>query len=153
MKKQSSTGFTIIEVVLVLAIAALIFLMVFVALPTLQRNQRDSERKTDAGIVSTAVTDFVSSNRRALKSDTTDQTSLQGFISKMSQYEAKNVVLQGSASTSSEKPGTTENGDPVMWVHVGGKCEGQGSAKGTTRQAAVRITLENGNVYCVDAAS
>ena len=30
-------GFTIIEVMLVLAIAALIFLMVFVALPALQR--------------------------------------------------------------------------------------------------------------------
>ncbi len=39
-------GFTIIEVVLVLAIAALIFLMVFIALPALQRNQRDTARKT-----------------------------------------------------------------------------------------------------------
>ncbi len=38
-------GFTIIEVVLVLAIAGLIFLMVFIALPALQRAQRDSQRK------------------------------------------------------------------------------------------------------------
>ena len=40
MAKQninSKKGFTIIEVVLVLAIAGLIFLMVFVALPALQR--------------------------------------------------------------------------------------------------------------------
>ena len=40
-------GFTIIEVMLVLAIAALIFLMVFVALPALQRGQRDTARKND----------------------------------------------------------------------------------------------------------
>ena len=47
MSKQQlkERGFTIIEVVLVLAIAALIFLMVFVALPALQASQRDSARK------------------------------------------------------------------------------------------------------------
>jgi prepilin-type N-terminal cleavage/methylation domain-containing protein len=39
---ENKKGFTIIEVVLVLAIAALIFLMVFSALPALQRNQRDT---------------------------------------------------------------------------------------------------------------
>ena len=33
--KQTKKGFTIIEVVLVLAIAGLIFLMVFIALPAL----------------------------------------------------------------------------------------------------------------------
>lgn len=38
-------AFTIIEVVLVLAIAGLIFLMVFIALPALQRSQRDAQRK------------------------------------------------------------------------------------------------------------
>ena len=48
-KNQNLTkkGFTIIEVVLVLAIAGLIFLMVFLALPALQRSQRDTQRKQD----------------------------------------------------------------------------------------------------------
>ncbi|MCL2869540.1 prepilin-type N-terminal cleavage/methylation domain-containing protein, partial [Candidatus Saccharibacteria bacterium] len=36
---KTRQGFTIIEVVLVLAIAGLIFLMVFIALPALQRSQ------------------------------------------------------------------------------------------------------------------
>ena len=40
-------GFTIIEIVLVLAIAGLIFLAVFVALPNLQRSQRDAQRRRD----------------------------------------------------------------------------------------------------------
>ena len=47
MKKHNLyRGFTIIEVVLVLAIAGLIFLMVFLGLPALQRSQRDTARKS-----------------------------------------------------------------------------------------------------------
>ena len=53
---QDKKGFTIIEVVLVLGIAALIFLMVFIAVPVLNRNQRDTARKNDLSLVSTAVT-------------------------------------------------------------------------------------------------
>ena len=56
-------AFTIIEVVLVLAIAGLIFLMVFIALPALQRNQRDTQRKNDIGRVLTAVQKYQANNR------------------------------------------------------------------------------------------
>ena len=45
--RNSKKGFTISEVVLVLAIGGLIFLMVFIALPALQRSQRDTQRKDD----------------------------------------------------------------------------------------------------------
>ena len=44
---NNKKGFTIIEVVLVLGIAGLIFLMVFIALPALQRNRRDTQRTSD----------------------------------------------------------------------------------------------------------
>lgn len=63
LQAKNKQGFTIIEVVLVLAIAALIFLMVFIALPALQRNQRDTARKTVLGKVASAVTSFQSNNR------------------------------------------------------------------------------------------
>lgn len=55
---KSKQGFTIIEVVLVLAIAGLIFLMVFVALPALQRSQRDTQRRNDIARVSTSLTNY-----------------------------------------------------------------------------------------------
>ena len=61
MAKQttnSKEGFTIIEVVLVLAIAGLIFLMVFVALPALQRSQRDTQRRNDMSRVDTSLTQY-----------------------------------------------------------------------------------------------
>ena len=63
MLKNKKYGFTIIEVVLVLAIAGLIFLMVFVAVPALQRNQRDVQRKNDAARVKDAIERYRSNNK------------------------------------------------------------------------------------------
>ncbi len=58
----SRKGFTIIEVVLVLAIAGLIFLMVFIALPALQRSQRNTQRKNDMTRILTAINDYQKHN-------------------------------------------------------------------------------------------
>ncbi|MDO4271420.1 MAG: type II secretion system protein [Candidatus Saccharibacteria bacterium] len=58
--KHYQRGFTIIEVALVLAIGALIFLVVFLAVPALQRNQRNDARKRDQSIVAAAVAQFTS---------------------------------------------------------------------------------------------
>ena len=56
--QKMASGFTIIEVVLVLAIAGLIFLMVFVALPALQRSQRDTARRNDISRVDTSLVQY-----------------------------------------------------------------------------------------------
>lgn len=62
MKQRKA--FTIIEVVLVLAIAGLIFLMVFIALPALQRSQRNTRRRQDIARIATAVNDYQSNNNK-----------------------------------------------------------------------------------------
>ncbi len=50
MKKLTNKrGFTLIEVVLVLAIGGLIFLLAFVAFQQVSRNRRDTQRRSDAG--------------------------------------------------------------------------------------------------------
>ena len=68
MKKHNLyRGFTIIEVVLVLAIAGLIFLMVFLALPALQRSQRDAQRKRDVAVIRAAVENYRSNNKGNIK--------------------------------------------------------------------------------------
>ncbi len=63
-------GFTIIEVVLVLAIAGLIFLMVFIALPNLQRSQRDTQRRSDLGKMSSAISQYQTNNNGRLPGST-----------------------------------------------------------------------------------
>ncbi len=60
--QKTASGFTIIEVVLVLAIAGLIFLMVFVALPALQRSQRDTQRRNDMSRVDTSLVQYQTNN-------------------------------------------------------------------------------------------
>ncbi len=77
--KQKQEGFTIIEVVLVLAIAALIFLMVFIALPALQRSQRDTQRRNDVSRISTQLTSYQSAARGSVP---TNATQLGTFTSK-----------------------------------------------------------------------
>jgi prepilin-type N-terminal cleavage/methylation domain-containing protein len=48
-------GFTIIEVLIVLAIAALILLVVFLAVPAMQRSARNEQRRRDVGAVLTFI--------------------------------------------------------------------------------------------------
>ena len=62
-------GFTIIEVVLVLAIAGLIFLMVFIALPSLQRSQRDTQRRNMMADVQTQIVQYQTNNNGKLPND------------------------------------------------------------------------------------
>lgn len=60
--KNNNKGFTIIEVMIVLAIAALILLIVLLAVPALQRSSRNTQRKNDATAISSAVANIVSNN-------------------------------------------------------------------------------------------
>ena len=87
-------AFTIIEVVLVLAIAGLIFLMVFIALPALQRNQRDTQRKNDMSRLSDTEGHItVSAGRRCPSSNSPTNNTYQMITGKPSDA-AVIVVLE-----------------------------------------------------------
>lgn len=164
--QQKAKGFTIIEVVLVLAIAGLIFLMVFIALPALQRSQRDSARKSEVGAVASAITSYQSNNRNAqpdaqaiaeyitgdansavLDSGATIVVSTTGFSSGNSTIDLVASINATGTSTGSL------NADQIK-VFFGYKCDstGTGLERGTTRQAAVAVALESGpaagSPYC-----
>jgi prepilin-type N-terminal cleavage/methylation domain-containing protein len=62
MLKKRTEGFTIIEVLIVLAIAGLILLVVFLAVPALQRNGRNTTRRSDVSKALGAVGELSSSN-------------------------------------------------------------------------------------------
>lgn len=66
MNNDTMSGFTIIEVVLVLAIGGLIFMMVFLAFPQLQRAQRDSQRERDMASLAQAVLNYQGNNNGKL---------------------------------------------------------------------------------------
>lgn len=61
--KNIQQGFTIIEVLIVLAIAGLIMAIVFFAVPQLQRNSRDNQRHSTANRVSAELTTYSGNNQ------------------------------------------------------------------------------------------
>lgn len=60
--KRNEQGFTIIEVLIVLAIAGLILVIVFLAVPALQRNSRNTQRTNDAARTASAVNECLANN-------------------------------------------------------------------------------------------
>ena len=137
-KRTQTSGFTIIEVVLVLAIAALIFLMIFVALPALQRGQRDTARKNDVGTIASAVSTYRSNNRNQLPAATAD---LDSYLDELAQISTVTVTDTG---------GTEAINEDAAKIYTGMECNGTDAQDGGPRDAAVRAFIENGDVYCQD---
>jgi prepilin-type N-terminal cleavage/methylation domain-containing protein len=149
-QKNKEKGFTIIEVVLVLAIAGLIFLMVFIALPALQRNQRDTQRKNDLSRVQTALQNYQSNNRNALPTDATlNSTSSTGFT-------AQYLSVGGDSFTDPDgtdytfRAGTAVNFDHIVYYTKGSVCNGESLTSGQGPQKiAFQYKLEGGGIACV----
>ena len=136
---QKEKGFTIIEVVLVLAIAGLIFLMVFIALPALQRSQRDTARKNDVGVVAAAVTSYTGNNRGDFPADA---AALDGYVKQKSQYTTDIFISGGGSPTY-----TLDDGQ--IQVTLGTRCGASGTnqelIEGTAREYTVFTKLESGD--------
>ena len=173
---KNKRGFTIIEVVLVLAIAGLIFLMVFIALPALQRSQRNTQRRDDYSMLVTAVNSYMASNNGKLSNLVTDKNKGCSDLSPSrwvnstgedpngNQYEVKACTLEGWGD---EKPDVAEanpdgsgGGSQVFVVikaNCGGVDEGTGDPKpqndNAARAFAVYGYLEGGSVFCQDSGS
>lgn len=149
-KINTKKGFTIIEVVLVLAIAGLIFLMVFLALPALQRTQRDTQRKNDASRLRAAVTDFQSNNRGALPWDASG--SLNSAL--VNNYVKANDTTFLDPSTNSDYTVSVGTGTPSnlgdILVSNNAMCGTEGAIT-SGKGIAVSVKTENGSATCVDS--
>ena len=131
---KTRAGFTIIEVVLVLAIAGLIFMMVFIALPALQRSQRDTQRNSDIGRLQSAFNNYQASNRNAIPTD--GPTIVEGHEEKLRDTEAPsrgtwayfydNYLLVGSGGTTDTF--ADPDGDPYSLIVNNCKDDGKAAS-------------------------
>lgn len=148
---KSKSGFTIIEVVLVLAIAGLIFLIVFLAVPALQRSQRDTQRKNDLSRFMTSVSNYQSNNRGAVP-DT--QGLVNAMVTNYIRVNGDTFADPGGAnytSTLSTVAATGATAVPAntIYYYTNATCSGENAVAGTgTRKVAARIDLEGGGSYC-----
>lgn len=153
VSKNKQSGFTIIEVVLVLAIAGLIFLMVFVALPTLQRNQRDIQRKQDLSRVTTALASYTQNNKGRLPDENqSDWTKFKNDYLKVDGDAFADPTFGdyvfSFSSGDRNTPSNPVSQDGVIKVYPKSKCEGEKVVSGQNRNVAFAMKLEGGGVAC-----
>lgn len=124
-KSGQSKGFTIIEVLIVLAIAGLIMLVVFLAVPALNRNARNTQRRDDVAALMGAFAEKLNNNGSTLPASCNPTTSGcwigEAKTSIIDITTATNVVwtLNATAPT----PPTNTNADNVI-IQNFLKCNG-----------------------------
>jgi prepilin-type N-terminal cleavage/methylation domain-containing protein len=155
--KKTNKGFTIIEVVLVLAIAGLIFLIVFLALPALQRSQRDTQRRSDIGRSISAVQTSQSNNNGTLP--TMDALFISTYLSNGgSSFTDPSGGPYTFATFSGTPTATPLTGQPTITATATNDTNGQlavvsgRTCNGTVKSNALSIIikLESGGFYCAN---
>jgi prepilin-type N-terminal cleavage/methylation domain-containing protein len=135
-KSKDQKGFTIIEVLIVLAIAGLILLIVFLAVPALQRNSRDTSRRNDISRTLGAAQEVLNNNTGSVSALTS--AALQSAVGNLGYYTSTNVTV-AAYSASLTLPDT----DHAIVV-TAATCSGNALASGTSRQLAVLYKVESG---------
>jgi prepilin-type N-terminal cleavage/methylation domain-containing protein len=176
IKSKKTSGFTIIEVMIVLAIAGLIMVIVFLAVPALQRNQRDNARQSIVNRVSAELTTYAGNNQGVFPflstacggtdtgkwCDFYNRYIVAGNINIKDPSTGANVFsatyvpvnIGTGACTPGNIPKTYTAGE--FNVCLGARCNGEsitnsGAANPQTRNYAVVLGLDRaGTVYCVD---
>jgi prepilin-type N-terminal cleavage/methylation domain-containing protein len=153
--KSKKEGFTIIEVLIVLAIAALILLIVFLAVPALQRNSRNTQRKSDISAMLGAISEFVSNNSgvvptAACSVSGADYKMVTGTCAASTGTEARfKLGYYTVAPTVQTTAVTTAPTTDVVIIATGNKCAATAGQTTTTGAAARGIaavyTVESGN--------
>ena len=176
MTNKNKKGFTIIEVVLVLAIAGLIFLMVFIALPALQRSQRNTQREDDLARIITAVNNYQSNNQGKVPfKDGAGIDELGKFVSRYvdstcavdggaikcsdnsnefrdPQGETYKIENKGKAPAGDGTDVSTNMVEKTFYGYYNATCGDEGIVKPGTgdRDVAVFMKLEGGAIACND---
>lgn len=163
-KQTNQKGFTIIEVLIVMAIAGLILLIVFLAVPALQRNSRNTQRKNDVAALLGSISEFASNNNGALPTTVTAPsagtvrfgcaagscTTSEVKVGYYTTYASLTGTGQGGvqllAAYAATGPFTTAAADRVVLV-TGGSCVTPNTGvtqAGSARQIAAVFENETG---------
>lgn len=156
LQKRKESGFTIIEVLIVLAIAGLIMLIVFLAVPALQRNSRNTSIKNDVQNVLGGVSEFRGANNG---SNPTAISTSTGTVT----YAGTNpttIRVQGTtnashATFSTTAPSKTSLPAGTIIVMLNAKCSDTTAAPvSSNRSVAAFYTIETSSdtvVQCADS--
>lgn len=144
--RKNNSGFTIIEVLIVLAIGGLIMLIVFLAVPALQRNNRNTQRRNDVANLLGGVAEWASNHNGALP----DSTQLDGLAN--TAYYSGVGTAAGNftvvAQTTNPPTITAVAANDRVIVSTGARCNGSTATQaGSARQVAALFLVETSNGY------
>lgn len=155
MKKitKNNRGFTIIEVLIVLAIIAVMMLAVFLAVPALNRNSRNNSIEKDAQTILGAVGDFRGANNGA---NPTDITNTDGLLTVTGGGTTNPVENRIKGNTLVANEAVVPDAGTINY-QVGQKCTSPTAAafEPNPRSVAVIYVTETGATtnatHCVDS--
>jgi prepilin-type N-terminal cleavage/methylation domain-containing protein len=146
LKNIKNQGFTIIEVLIVLAIAGLIMLVVFLAVPALQRNSRNQQYRSEASRILTSTTEWTNNNNGATPVSANSGAILA--LSNNKQYTT--LTIQSSTTLAAGLPSLTN-----AVLVTGAKCNSNAPVTGAARQIALMYAIEDSNgaatAQCLDS--
>ena len=153
-QKKREQGFTIIEVMIVLAIAGLIMLIVFIAIPQLQRNQRNTARQNIVGRIKTEIDNYSANNRGKIPVNQTELSEIKTrYFTGINIDDPKTgtpMLTDSSYNAGAPTSGVYTGTEGVVSYRDQRTCDGEKAASGTSRQYALWTILEGGSIYCVD---
>ena len=132
-KKQS--GFTLIEVVLVLAIGALIILMALLAFNGASRSRRDTARTDAAGQMVAALEQYAANNSGSYPAN----VAAASFSANIKDPKTNSAPVDGTATS-----------DTKLVYAPTYKCNGTALASGNTGGYAITYKQESGLTVCKD---
>jgi prepilin-type N-terminal cleavage/methylation domain-containing protein len=135
IKNRKEEGFTIIEVLIVLAIAGLILLVVFLAVPALQRNARNTSLKNDVQNVIGGVSEYQNVNSGSMP------TGLSGTGTvNYTGGTATSIKIQGTTSVSLVTSAPTSVPGGTVQVRIGTRCDGTANARAISAYYSLETT-------------
>jgi prepilin-type N-terminal cleavage/methylation domain-containing protein len=159
-KKKLQEGFTIIEVMIVLAIAGLILVVVLVAIPQLQRNQRNNARQALLARIVAEVSNYAGNNNGQIPADSVNNGA--GNLGNPAVAQTTSFAGRYLSGIDVNDPSTGASvafvsGNPTAVGQIGydiaNECGVDGSLSGLSgqnRKFAMRTYLEGGTIYCLD---
>jgi prepilin-type N-terminal cleavage/methylation domain-containing protein len=145
MRKQTNKltqGFTIIEVLIVLAIAGLILAIVFLAVPALQRNSRNQGIRSDAASILAGVNDFIANNQGQLPTTIACANGTVDITSTVAGTTATQAKVRGGTACSASTTMPTAGTLGTIAIAMNNKCNGNGFAT-ANRSVAAGFRIEN----------
>ena len=126
-KKKREEGFTIIEVLIVLAIAGLILVIVLIAVPQLQRNQRNEARRADAARVGTSVSNWSANNNGQVLTAGAGNANLTAVLNDLGDVGQYNLTAGGTFVIASGDTAAVANLTDIRVV-TAAQCSTNGAA-------------------------